>query len=687
MIALNIKQLLEVIFLYIRSNFFEHTSNYDQIFEEYTNFQKSVLEVIEELTSTYKRRKFIFENVPKPKEITLGSRFDLVFDKKQQIYIEIPKRDTFMYISLLDTLETICSKSYNQKHITSKETNFSEILTDIADGEYIRQCEFHNDQITLKIQLYIDEFEPVNGMGYKTGVHKTTAIYFIVRNLPNYMNSKLKNIHLLSLMYSQDVKKYGINLVLENMIRELKILETTGIRVNFLKTQKYLKGSLVAISADNLGSNSLCGFVESFSATYFCRICLVNHSDLQTVFNERQVTLRTKENYALHLSEQLQKNLSNEESNNTYGVKDSCCLNELQYFHMIDGPTVDIMHDLLEGVVQWELSFFFEYIIKNKILSQDNVNQKIAAFNYGVLERSNIPNSVLFGRETVGQKAAQCWCLIRFTPLIFIDIFEQTENTELKKICNLINKLISILSYSFAPKISITMTYELEELIEFHHKLLKELFPNKRLKPKHHYMIHYPRVMRKMGPLILLWCMRFEGKHLQFKKLSQCIQNFVNCCKTFSFRHQEYMCYINMNEDDELSITYQVFSINSVNDFSYYNDILQQNLNTNSVLFVKSCTYIDKFKKGLFVCTGVDNNNIPIFYEIKEVFIFKSKGYLILQNWVDIYFDIRFNAFVIKEPKQNILCIKEIGALYLLSTFEKLYINEKWFIIPKHKII
>jgi len=50
----------------------------------------------------------------------------------------------------------------------------------------------------------------------------------------------------------------------------------------------------------------------------------------------------------------------------------------------------------------------------------------------------------------------------------------------------------------------------LETLISEHHKLYLHLFKEK-LKPKHYYVIHYPRTILKMGPLKYLSCMRFRS--------------------------------------------------------------------------------------------------------------------------------------------------------------------------------
>jgi len=34
-----------------------------------------------------------------------------------------------------------------------------------------------------------------------------------------------------------------------------------------------------------------------------------------------------------------------------------------------------------------------------------------------------------------------------------------------------------------------------------------------KLKPKHHFMVHYAKAIKKYGSLKYLWCMRFEARH------------------------------------------------------------------------------------------------------------------------------------------------------------------------------
>lgn len=93
---------------------------------------------------------------------------------------------------------------------------------------------------------------------------------------------------------------------------------------------------------------------------------------------------------------------------------------------------------------------------------------------------------------------------------------------------------------AFAPKCSTNMITILRDLIKEHHSSFKLVF-NHRLLPKHHFMVHYPTVLRKMGPLSHIWAMRYEAKHAFFTQLAPTLKCYKNICKTLATRHQQFM--------------------------------------------------------------------------------------------------------------------------------------------------
>lgn len=152
----------------------------------------------------------------------------------------------------------------------------------------------------MQIQLFYDDFETANPLGSKKGIHKLGAIYFTLRNFPPKFNSSLVNIHLCALFHTQDIKSYGFENILEPIINDLKVLETDGIHVPTFKGSVH--GTVVQVTGDNLGLHGIFGFVESFSARYCCRFCILEKTDFQTVFSEDEesVILRTRNMHAEH---------------------------------------------------------------------------------------------------------------------------------------------------------------------------------------------------------------------------------------------------------------------------------------------------------------------------------------------------------------------------------------------------
>ena len=77
-----------------------------------------------------------------------------------------------------------------------------------------------------------------------------------------------------------------------------------------------------------------------------------------------------------------------------------------------------------------------------------------------------------------------------------------------------------------ATTITKNQTTVLQHYINVHFKLRKECFPEILLRPKHHFISHYPDLIRKLGPLKKYWILPIEQKHGFFK-------NKAKLCKKF----------------------------------------------------------------------------------------------------------------------------------------------------------
>ena len=160
-------------------------------------------------------------------------------------------------------------------------------------------------------------------------------------------------------------------------------------------------------------------------------------------------------------------------------------------------------------------------------------------FNYGIIESANKPSPIVLTKKSnlISQRAVQTRCLITFLPLIISDIIteanEQSESDSVSQKWKVLLLLLQIMQIVFSPVVTSAMLAELKELITAHHSLYLECFRS-HLLPKHHLMLHYPLVLKLMGPLIFLWTLRFEVKHNYFKDLMKKIKHFKNAVKLLS---------------------------------------------------------------------------------------------------------------------------------------------------------
>ena len=69
-----------------------------------------------------------------------------------------------------------------------------------------------------------------------------------------------------------------------------------------------------------------------------------------------------------------------------FGINHNSILNELTYFHVCDGLLPDIMHDILEGTLQYEVKLMLQIMIHtDKYFMLDQLNSWIENLELGVI--------------------------------------------------------------------------------------------------------------------------------------------------------------------------------------------------------------------------------------------------------------------------------------------------------------
>lgn len=242
------------------------------------------------------------------------------------------------------------------------------------------------------------------------------------------------------------------------------------------------------ILGDNLGLNALLGFAKGFNAHYFCRFCKSTKKESESLGEEIDSKIRTTNNYAEDVS---QNNVSET------GIHCESLFNKLPWFHVVENMSVDIMHDLPEGVCHYNMCNIIQKLIEKKCFTLFDLNCRKQAFNLGETEIGNQSPDITdlhLKNKYLKMSAREMLTFVQFFPLMIGD-FVKNHQDEIWLFFLLFSEMLdSIMKSSFN---TVTLK-ELEKLVKKHNKMYVDLFADT-LKPKHHYLTHYARIIKATG--------------------------------------------------------------------------------------------------------------------------------------------------------------------------------------------
>lgn len=454
----------------------------------------------------------------------------------------------------------------------------------------------------------------------------------------------LSNIFLALLFHSSDRTQFGNKIIFNPVIDEFNYLMTNGVDINIPQFKGKLYFELGLILGDNLGIHSITGFTESFSSNLCCRICTVAKADMKIQCYENKNLLRHYEQYLLDL-----------EKNDLHatGLKEKCIWLEIKDFNLFDQIGVDIMHDMFEGCAKYIISFILVYYIKElKLFSLEILNDRIYGFDFG--PENNKPCLLSMDHINAGkirQSASEMITLIRYFGLLigdFVPIGEPIWDLYLT-----MRKVVDIVLSTSLEEISCSL---LETLIGEMNELYIKYSKNT-LKPKFHFLTHYPLIIKKFGPVVHFWSMRYEAKHRISKISARSSFNRRNICKTLAIKHQ-----LQLNDifTKGLLCHSLVIGPSKILNCSKYILIKSEfNLSTNEPLIRISWAELKgtRYKVNSILTKDLDDDN-PQFVSVKDIFMYGSDKIIFeckLLNTVG--FNEHLHAFEIEIPVSNMCFI------------------------------
>lgn len=332
-----------------------------------------------------------------PKELALTLKWRTKVHGNEDLPSHSMVPSTYQFVSIIETLKAIISQPdfqsmYINYNLKEKHRCQDGVYVDYCCGSTYKSKEIFKAENVIQIQLGMDDFEVCCPVKTKAVKHKICGIYFQIRNLPENVVSKIENIFLVARVNSEDLKSDAIlNEVVEIIIEEISVLETTGFKTT---DGQNWKAALINICCDNLGANFVFGFIKGFNAHYFCRICEMTRGECRQTTCELTERLRSKLSYREHVKF-VNKN-PNFELRETKGVRMDCLFNNLHNYDIFENVSVDIMHDMHEGIIPFFFSSFFERCISKKLDTEENIVRKIRDLNYGPLFQKKKQSIVLY---------------------------------------------------------------------------------------------------------------------------------------------------------------------------------------------------------------------------------------------------------------------------------------------------
>lgn len=611
-----------------------------------------------------------------PKEVAIGTRFELKKLKRDGKVLKIPRllQSQLQYIPILETIKALFKRSEFRELYFAHNTGNDHVC---QPGRYEYFCcgsIYRNSQLfqchpnSMQLQIASDDFEICNPLSSKANRHKITAVYFTIRNLPKRFLSKVRNIYLICLCNADDLKTKhtDFNNIWQIIVHEINYLETTGIDIG---ENTNLKGTITQLAFDNLGANTSLGFVGSFRSSHYCRHCESSNAECEAMCKENIDTLRTVKKY----NEQIKIVDASEKVkyDQTKGVKYYCKLSNLKYFHIIDNPTVDIMHDICEGTIPFLLKLLFNSCFTAKVFTPDDLNMMVKFFDYGFLQRKNIPSEISLDKRSLGQNASQSLCLFRNIPFI---LYRFRENPELKKIWRFMEPFFGVVETTHSCRITEDDLKTMNDKIFI---LLEELKKrNIKFIPKLHFMLHYARIIRATGPLIHMNMIRYESKHKVFKDFANKTHNFKNINMTLAVKHQELLCKNGYSYVDDVENGMEVPLDKSL---TLQHESLLMETFGNEVAHVNQIKWLRvnnyEFRKNLLIIYDT------VMYQIQNILISASKYYFLCKRFDAVTFDSFLNSFKIEEHNMDILLELKDFENIRMKTYEIKFIGSDSYVI------
>lgn len=228
----------------------------------------------------------------------------------------------------------------------------------------------------------------------------------------------------------------------------------------------------------------------------------------------------------------------------TYGINRRSSMLDFPDFDLTKCIPMDIMHIMQEGVIEYEIKCVLKVFVEEKVINLNDFNQAMDTyfeqFRKDTVDRPHhilnatlrsIDNKLKQGSATIMLNLAKAM------PFILNGLVRDPSTISQDRL-KLLSEVLEISHFMFSPVVAADRLDVMSNLIERHLQLFTRLFPDCRIIPKQHYMLHIPRNIAMFGPAFRFSTARFESYHRPHKRHIIHQQNYINpafsiveCCQ------------------------------------------------------------------------------------------------------------------------------------------------------------
>lgn len=277
----------------------------------------------------------------------------------------------------------------------------------------------------------------------------------------------------------------------------------------------------------------------------------------------------------------------------------------------------------------------------------DTLNARIKVFSYGEIEIGYQPPLIKLchlQNNHLNMSAREMWSFSYHFPLFVGDLVPEDNLVWIFAI-----KMIQMIDLQLQSQFNIQKIIHLRSLISSLNQMYTDIFKDS-LKPKHHFLVHYPTVIQNSGPVRYLSCFRFESMHRSLKLYTNNTTSRINIVWSIGVKLQFKNAYRTIQKKGfENTLNVSHLTKLYLKDEPYYKFLKPEMLPTS----LTGEVYVSKeieikgtlYKRNFILITSNDCLKV---YRLDLVFIDQNNGiFFLCYEYESIFFDEHLHGYTV----------------------------------------